>query len=166
MKTREENIENAMQSNWLVVFGDLLTLLLCFFVSVLTLHPIGETKHSKQTSENTAEISSAHSVEPDNAELEKSGTVIAQLESQEVLKRKVLLSELDFGDANEEHRGNLELLKNDLIREGYKLRSVQVSVCGHQEGAREELSWYVSMERSVRIKSQLVDIRPSLMRFR
>jgi len=92
-KSMSEKVDYKNYGNsWMVSFGDLLTLLLCF---VLSLVSYGHIKPINQTGEKEEKISNINLLSQEEKNLKKShknGTVVASY------KRKVFFSLADFDD--------------------------------------------------------------------
>lgn len=77
---------------WLVTFGDLLTLLLCFFLTMVTFGPLGNNEKTS-TNQGVTAPTAASTQEPQGGSLlQDSGTVIANIQSDD--------SERDLGVRN------------------------------------------------------------------
>jgi len=122
---------------WLITFGDLLTLLLCFFLAIISLN-----------SQKIKELVTKRTIS-------SPGTLLAQPTSGE--KRLWLtLSE------NEVESDNLNsLLKTKLAglskAEKIEIADVYIEVCDLSEEFNDEWKWHSSLERVLTLKRQVVD---------
>jgi flagellar motor protein MotB len=159
-------------SLWLVTFGDLLTLMLCFFLATISLRPLSSTSTSALTTQNnkvsTAKLNSL-------VQLKGAGTRLAAKEEElsaprpAEIRKQVVLSEGSFLRARAElSRSAQSQLNNAVTTDGYEVRSVAIQVCTDKKGYVAEKTASLSVERALRVRGQLIDrgISPEALRVR
>lgn len=147
--------EQPIQFKWMVTFGDLLTLLLCFFLTIVSFSPLNSNNDRPQTQ---------MAVEKQDA----SGTTIASTSSEEEADRTTASSSGLFFYA-EDFVGEVGGLGGDVLNRltsqlkmpGYLTKSASESLgalliegCG--EGMDEE-SWLMALSHVSQIRGQLLD---------
>lgn len=134
IKTPDRHLND---SNWMITFGDLLTLLLCFFCAILATNP-NNFEHLAQSS------------------LEKEpGTFIAQFGGREWLAVSGLAGEREVKEAvigaipkqGEAHP----------TQKSGEIADIYVEVCDRSVDKPESWSWHQSMELALKVKRQLID---------
>lgn len=120
-------------THWMVTFGDLLTLLLCFFCAMITLNA------------NNINILAQSSTAP------AAGTVIAPLMERQWLYFSEMPSSVEIKVALLKHQQEHPTLKNAEIADIY------VEVCTGSVDKSDQDGWSQSIERALAIKRQLVD---------
>lgn len=149
-------------SRWEMTFGDLLTLLLCFFVWLIPF----SVQHATEKRHSNQDISEENIV-PRNSEGEIAahGTPFAPsaMRDNQVEVRFAAqdFAENDFSLAPE-MKGHL---KKQLLSGDYELNSVLVESCA---GAENSEPWFDSMQRGLMVRGQLIDagFRPGALRLR
>jgi flagellar motor protein MotB len=133
-KRAESQIGDA---HWMITFGDLLTLLLCFFCALLTLNANKLDRLAKLSTEQ----------EP--------GTLLASFNEDDEGRAWLSLSELDEAKDLKgvllKQQGEHPTLKNAEIADIY------VEVCNRAIDKPEEWSWHQSIQTALQLKRQLVD---------
>jgi len=124
---------HAGDTHWMVTFGDLLTLLLCFFCAVITLN--------------------AYNIKGLNVSQRPSGdgTVIAASTQRQWFYFSEVPSSVEIKGALLKHQQEHPTLKNAEIADIY------VEVCSGSVGEPDQDGWSQSIERALAIKRQLVD---------
>lgn len=140
MYRRDNN--HIISRSWLTTFGDLLTLLLCFFVCILSIAPLDETGTAK-TASNIAETESGTGL---------AGTLGSGSEIE------LLIPEAEYAESltrvSEKVR-NMALLQQK--PEDTLIREALIETCFNETEVYEGESWYRSIERSLELQRQLVD---------
>lgn len=173
--------EEGLHSSWMLSFGDLLTLLLCFFLCALSFSPLnphrGNEAISKQN-QQLADSTASTSVVP--VALERAGTALAKLnpeasefgtltkpnDSSELV---VNLSESDFiRDAWEPVPNAIDKVKSQVRETSYAVLGVKLESCFPEQARAEEAAWAGSMSRILSMRGQLIDagLPAALMRYR
>lgn len=156
------------EAHWFITFNDLLTLLLCFFVSTITLGSSG-TGNSAGKSEQLEELIPKQELLGErDTPITKNGTAIAnKVDAGSGVRtgagRVWLLSESDFNGLTlsaEATKGLIELSK----MEG-KALTVTAETCVPGE-LPVSAAWQLSLERVLALKSQVLDAHfpPELLR--
>lgn len=131
-------------TTWLTSFGDLLTLLLCFFLSILSLNPFPATKSSEVPAVERSK--------------QQTGTTLANA-SKEVKKREFLIYSHSAGADEQaflkEVRG---MLTASNIEQSHSITSVSLEGCSDELEQFEGESWFVSMDRTLSLYRQLIDV--------
>ncbi len=160
----------TIQTNWLLSFGDLLTLLLCFFLSVLSLSPLNPAYKSPEKGKSKQIVNEPPSTEATGAAGKTSGGIELANSSGTVAdpsvgssannfkQLSVWLTEADFRE------GNLELLpeaqerlKSQVFGSAYERVSVRIEGCAEVEQGRAEAAWAASLSRILTLRSQMID---------
>lgn len=159
-------------SLWLVTFGDLLTLMLCFFLATISLRPLYVSPHSSVT-ERKAET---FRTKPDAAVgAETAGTRLAatQLEPSvpqpEEIEVSVALTEASFaGSPAYFSRTVRAQLRKAVFTDGYDLRTVTVHACAGNRRYAAGQTASLSVERALRVRGQVIDmgVAPQAVRIR
>jgi hypothetical protein len=128
---------HAGDTHWMVTFGDLLTLLLCFFCAVITLN--ANNIKDLNTSLNTSQRPRGD------------GTVIAANTQRQWFYFSEVPSSVEIKGALLKHQQEHPTLKNAEIADIY------VEVCSGSVGEPNQDGWSQSIERALAIKRQLLD---------
>jgi hypothetical protein len=141
----------------MVSFGDLLTLLLCFFIAIVAFHRHGSSQipanDVPDTGNHEEKIDAGHFYQQDPSD----GTPLALLpvSSPGTVLR---LEPADFGGQEEQMTDEAEHWFRTAIKsEDYSLTAVRLEVCGNTSPGREDTGWYLSMRRALAMRRQLVD---------
>ncbi|MCB0311063.1 MAG: hypothetical protein KDD42_07500, partial [Bdellovibrionales bacterium] len=150
-------------NTWLVSFGDLLTLLVCFFIAILSASPM-----------NPANSTSASSVSAQNYDEKvrrwlrstsrlRSGTTLANYTDETGPNSDLIKLRIDLGNQSFLQNGvTLEpktrrQLKRVIALQGYELQTAAISSCSTEGGAALEKAWFVSMDRALEVRRQMID---------
>lgn len=141
---------------WMLSFGDLTTLLLCFFVSAISLSPLNPLIPQHQN------IVSDANLEP--------GTSIASSQSRETLtpatrppefrylEEQVLETEFDSQTAELTAAG-LARVKERMKLDGYRLVAANILTCSGRMPEKSEMeAWELSLSRILGLRRQLIDV--------
>ncbi|RMG42260.1 MAG: hypothetical protein D6719_06870 [Candidatus Dadabacteria bacterium] len=158
LQSRKNNISDTQR--WLVTFGDLLTLLLVFFLSIISFGNFGSPRI---TSNNYA---SAHKNFKNPVRKEflqrpgQTGITIAHLTDRDSPdgEVRIVFKETDF----ESQSGVLlkkarKHLKKKVVTAAYLTEQAVVEACRANNGERDAAAWFVSAGRLLDLRSQLVD---------
>lgn len=143
--------------SWLVTFGDLLTLMLCLFVTIVSQSPLNPATEQAQNgvSPRSAEQSAKYS--RSIVDFQSPGTTLAPSNDVEGVAELTFL-ESDFsGEAGELVEASQKAVKNEVIRAGYDVSAAAISTCSLDQGASEDAKWLSSVSRSFSLRRQLVD---------
>lgn len=166
-------LEKKVQTIWLITFGDLLTLLLCFFVATITLSRAGLSSFTEANRQERSKIEgleapplNRHSAVP----AEETGTLIANKKSEalpgllEVAEGSKTFVELSLPEGLLTE-GLLALLpgveksiRPYLERRFLKAVAADVEVCRSAMRNGEEASWLAGGERALLLNRQLIDL--------
>lgn len=145
---------------WIVSFGDLLTLLLCFFLLAISLSPLNPEaikQANRVTTRNEEVKSQAHSVDTQIAD---SGTALAKLSlgNGDTALAEYRFTSGDFVSGQDKLTDSGQLrVKSIAIPAGYVMKRATAETCvdsGELElSAAEDLAF----RQSLRLRSQLVD---------
>ncbi len=162
-------------SVWLVTFGDLLTLLLCFFIATMTLHPSHSPSTRRATARNST-ISGKESVL--DAGQRALGTTLALTQDrqsvlhqppEEKIEVKVALSDDSFAQVRSKLSDTAKRkLNNAVFTDGYSVRAVVVHACADKKRYAAEETASLSVERALKVRGQLIDsgVAPEVVRVR
>lgn len=154
-------------SNWLVGFGDLLTLILCFFVSVISLsspkiNQITEIKHESSANYPDSKLESG-----DNLQLAQDGTEIAFIDMSEeggLIKRdfeKIVFYQDQFEHSSYVLRAEpLLSLKETIDRTSYNVNRLKIETCSHVQMSETNESFEESSKLLLALKRQVFDTLP------
>lgn len=143
MKLPNNNLQNEDNSDrWLVTFGDLLTLLLCFFLSIVAID--GERIRDKVSQKNS----------------DISGTGIAKREGREIKKW------LSF-DQKEVEGGAFRATLKGKLSDHFKDQPLEftrviLEICDRESGLGQEWNWHGATSQALAVRSQIVDAMPEL----
>jgi flagellar motor protein MotB len=132
---------------WLISFGDLLTLVLCFFISVISLSPLNPgvkapAKPGIQLADNKK-----------NIQAETSGNKSLSLS---IFEKDLAASEVSITDAA------IERLKNQVSPAGYKTREVKVETCWRSGESDLSGSWEKTLGLLGGLRRQVFDAIPGM----
>ena len=119
---------------WLVSFGDLLTLLLCFFVTIIAQSPLNPRSAKSEALR----------------EKQEAGTEFAPSVSRSLFKT-LTLSQQDF---QKDSGGIAQALKSSVILDGYEVSKASLSSCSPGVG---ETSWFEATKQALSLRRQLID---------
>lgn len=146
----KEEIASLHDLVWSTTFCDLVTLLLCFFLTMVSFGPIG--KAHRQTIENQTES------QPDKAKSE-TGTGLA-LKGEGVEKRVFMLTRDDVTElANGSVTAALNEVKNIAASGGYEKRRIRITVSPQAPDTPEGEKWLSIIQRLSNLQRQLFDAR-------
>lgn len=147
------------QPGWLVSFGDLITLLLCFFICLVSFSPINPANSS-----NTAVQGDNSESNNQHTDTEDSGTAIADTLPHSG-KNKILLFEQDFAiETGSLVPSALLALKKGMVREGYEIDQAMISACGGKSVLNDDQAWRQAMSRVLAVRRQVFDGRTEELR--
>ncbi len=139
-------LNNNKRGTWLTSFGDMLTLILCFFLTVVSLGPLNTASARNNEDKLTK---NKHNL----------GTTIAKSEEDE-LRKEISFEETVFSSNPDNQIFGLSELVNELIdTETYRIKSVSIETCNAELETKEGQSWHVSMQRALALNSQLIDTK-------
>ncbi len=153
----------------MITFGDLLTLLLCFFVTTLTTGPLSTRKEAKESKAvrpivEPTMLSQAH------------GTVLASnLEESSVVPtisttavRVLTLNKVAFERWGGLSAEGLGKLSSFVTAEHFMTATAEVEVCADSSGAGSNVAWALSRQRVQAVYDVLVGlgVEPSNINFR
>src|SRR5690606_22976012 len=149
--SRSRSTEAELHSSWMLSFGDLLTLLLCFFLCILSFSPLNPhrpsediDKHNQIVALSAAELQGGGSVPGQTgtalaelqAEAREFGTLAKVSNSNELV---LTLSDSDFaGGGWEATPAVLSRVKSQVIETSYAVLGVKVESCFPERGRAEE----------------------------
>ena len=127
---------------WLISFGDLLTLVLCFFISVISISPLNPEIKSK--------IQSGTQLAHNNKEIERAGAVKKDL--------TLSISENDlFPLVNKITNEGLERLKKLIPKDTYNIKGIRIESCKRGPAGNNAEKWSQSASLISELRSQLID---------
>jgi len=166
-------LEQKVQNIWLITFGDLLTLLLCFFIALITLSGTGYHSFTEAVRDSFSENKALEGEGLDDLSQEDSksfGTLIAQKESEpklglvEIETSDATFVELSFREldlANTEVVAG-EALKRELMpyfsKDYLKSQVADVEACSAQGLSSNMPSWSLAGVRAIQMRRQLIDL--------
>ncbi len=164
------HLEKKVQNIWLITFGDLLTLLLCFFIAVITLSGAGvksfQDAMEKTASENNDLVRARYSPSRET----ETGTVVANLRQEakpalvEVQAEGRTILEMTFSEP--QLSAGVEPAAEALNRvltpwtrkDSLKASTADIESCVPLETAAEEAAWSISSARALAVRRQLIDL--------
>lgn len=171
----------SIQSNWMLSFGDLLTLLLCFFLSVLSLSPLNPANENRINVKENQEVIQPKQDQPSVTRSNPgSGTALAKLstaggvltpeqKASDSNMLELLLSQDDFEGLGWDLKAESQLrVKNQVIGTAYPVRRVTIESCFGSVPGSEETAWAGAISRILSLRSQLIDggLNPNLFAYR
>ncbi|MDC0359073.1 hypothetical protein OAO01_09675, partial [Oligoflexia bacterium] len=159
---RRDAVQNRLSfsnSRWLTTFGDLLTLLLCFFLCVITFSPPTTQQETPlhNTSSRNLTRNQPEAVEPKPDQ--PAGTLIAPLMS-EFKALEIRFTEADYIEGTTRLSGSaLARLRNEINSDGYRAMEMLIAACAPDHSAGSAQSWFSSTGRVFNLRGQLLDAR-------
>ncbi|MCO6430370.1 MAG: flagellar motor protein MotB [Deltaproteobacteria bacterium] len=159
---------------WMVSFGDLLTLLLCFFISIISLSPLNPAASSSQDGINASSDGTNLPIEAPQQRITSSGTQLAEVnfisgKAGLPLGEVVLaFSGKDFSPYGGELLGDGQKAIKSLFAEGsYLAGPVVIESCSTEFVGGSEIAFEKAARRAASLKRHLIDTRPAAeFRFR
>lgn len=130
--------------NWLISFGDLLTLLLCLFVANY------KVAHTHASSQAPEDIDNYQEVEVDKSH----GTHIAKTLLTESISTLSFSSNEFDGGSGELTPKALKRVKSIEIPRGYAVSAVTAKICSEK---KDEQGWHQIVTRALTLPRQLID---------
>lgn len=155
LELRGRQVLPANDSLWAVTFSDLITLLLCFFLTMISFGPIGTAYREGEAPELTPE--SISQVPP------KDGTSLAI--SGEGVQRRVFelfeedLSRIAQGGTSE----TLEEVKKTIESDSYDSRRVTITVAPGSKNEGQGERWLSIIQRLSGLQRQVFDAQPKTL---
>ena len=146
---------------WLITFGDLLTLLLCFFLSTVAL-PLRATKH--QAPEIVKDMSPTDIKQVQPLVDPPSGTLLATYHDEsldglkEMPSREYAIREAFFAPGTKTlSEEGVRNLKSTPLSTGYELESAEIQFCADEKRYSGVRGRRLSTGRVLSVRSQLID---------
>lgn len=159
-----------IESNWLLSFGDLLTLLLAFFISVFSLSPLNPAVRSAKNSERHEQLSTdSRSDKPGFIPRAIPGTALADIGSgarsptQDVRASKaehldIWLSAADFEEGTDELGIRAQArIRTQVIGNSYRVLGIKIQSCSELPPELEDIGWMASSRRILALRRQFLD---------
>lgn len=142
-------------NGWLVTFGDLLTLVLCFFLVVLLHSPIGPL--------GAAEVQEADELESENSQSDKAsdGISIALTEGVKQTERRLVVRYLEEEFAQptfELAEVAREKLHKAISSGGYPVLTAEVRTCVNGLESKRDSRWFDATARGLALWRHSLDI--------
>ena len=162
---------------WMITFGDLLTLLLCFFLTIIGLGPLGKGKITQSNKDVTAQKAEAPTAREERMMARASGTILANITNESApgvrssssqRSLRLVISRTDFS-ADEVSLGESAVLR--IASAGEEIRNsmrVRIETCGEPGSAeldRQVVERAKSLAAAVRgtgIDAALIDYAPMI----
>ena len=154
---RGNRLSQRASSRWLTSFGDLLTLLLCFFICIVSLSREKQPDRPTRTRLTTWNDMDSDALLYKQTGKQRGGTGIAPLRDgpQKVTLR---FGREDFTVGGEQLSSQaVDWMKSAIDIKGYRVKPHEVVVCAHNGTPGESADWYRAMQRVSDIRSQLID---------
>ncbi|NMC62767.1 MAG: hypothetical protein GYA55_06305 [SAR324 cluster bacterium] len=166
-------LEKKVQNIWLITFGDLLTLLLCFFIALITLSGAGYHSFREAIEDSSGENRGLGGNDAMSLFQERSksiGTLIAkkdlslrpglvEIETSDATFVELSFRELDLTNST---LAAGEALKKELMpyfsRDYLKVQLADVEACSGQGLSGNGLSWSLAGAHAIQIWRQLIDL--------
>jgi flagellar motor protein MotB len=167
---RNDLSERAIHSNWILSFGDLLTLLLCFFLSIISFSPLNPANNVPVIVEEDQPVEQVSTnVLPDAPTGSEPGTALANLTSSDAEltpeRNRSYFSGLRFWLNESDYSGlgwepseeAAKRIKNQVVRTSYQPKRVTIESCFDAGVKGAETVWAGSISRILNLRSQLID---------
>ena len=146
-------------SYWLMTFGDLLTLLLCFFVAIVSL---SRHQHDADLVE-AAEFEASQITETiDEITRITAGASHGAKIALDIDNRNLTEVLLEQGDVDpEKHRLNSageQVMEKAIRLVSYPIRSIVIETCSRRGNAEAAIAWHESVSMSLGIQRQIHDM--------
>lgn len=144
-------------SGWLTSFGDLLTLLLCFFICIVSL-----SRKDPAAIIGPQDVMRWNDKKFDQARVEANGETVGGITiaplTGEPEKITLHFGREDFAANGEKLSSQaVEWMKSAMFVEGYRTAPQEIVACGHSGAPRESADWYRAMQRVFNLRGQLID---------
>ena len=162
-------LERKVQTIWLITFGDLLTLLLCFFIAVISLSGAGyrsfQEVQQSQVSDSGG-LRGQKATVPNETSVGTGGTIVATLKSEtgatldEVEADGATLLELGFSEVRNPEgtvEASRKILSPYLERRYLKGVSGDIETCTVQMGSSEDPARFRTDAVALNMRRQLID---------
>ena len=155
-------LEKKVQNIWLITFGDLLTLLLCFFIAIITLSSSGKRSFTE------AEASPPGTLAPDASAAKPTGIIVAQ-QSTEARPQLTVAKlgnettiELLFNEQERHDAGQFlrEALSPYIDTQKLKSAGGDVEACSGAASGGDEAAAMQSVALALQVRSQIIDLLP------
>lgn len=156
LSSRQQEAQNRGEGLWLLSLGDLLTLLLGFFIALIGSSPLNPAVRSTN-SEHSTSNSGGGSSRLSDAEV---GTAIAELDMQtpETPVRHVVFGEDDFEAMGMSMRDGVYGSRvSAAIPESYRVSGMLIESCGGVSGASGASGWDGAAARALAVRGQAID---------
>lgn len=147
---------SVVDDSWLLSLGDLLTLLLCFFLCLVASSPLNPSYHRGNPVLDKEIGDDPYPAVPTVESQFESGTPFAISFNGATYKEFTLLQN-HFGDSGEfSNESKISALSvMDLDR--YELEKATIETCTPAEGGARETDWYSALNHALSTRSQLID---------
>lgn len=171
----------SIHSNWMLSFGDLLTLLLCFFLSILSFSSLNPSNDRAQKHDKVQGVGGPEPILADTEGRQTAaGTQLANLEGSDekatlpanasvVNGLRLWFGESDYvGLGWELSEVAIQRLKSQVVRTAYAPKRVTIESCLGSTVIGDETAWAGSISRILGLRSQLIDagLAPGTFRYR
>lgn len=164
-KKLEDHEGDSSGYAWLVSFGDLLTLLLCFFLAIVSMSPLNPHVSSNKKTDSSATY--AKNIRPPEviAENMNDGITLALSLAEEVNGAPITefqehwLKETDFVDQGMHLMPEkLKMIKKLVVESNYLLRNVEIETCEKPPLTKIREHGSPGLERGLNIRRQVLDV--------
>ncbi len=156
----KDNGSKAPEEMWLLGFGDLSTLILCFFLALLISSPVnpayrrGNSQLGVEPGDGPFEAQAK--IETVFSDSVKPGTELAKPISDESYKELILLRSYYDEEMNIASLLQKSVL-NGIDLGVYEVSELSIETCSPNEGIPKETDWYLSLSNALSTRRQLVD---------
>jgi flagellar motor protein MotB len=143
LRNQKRSHQSLMSDSWATSFSDLVTLLLCFFLTMISFGPLGKPA-------------------PKSAQIDTKtpGTSLA-LEGSGVQRRIFGLTPEELSGASSEERSKaLNELIASVLLDGYQRKKITVTVSPETQSEQGAVRWMSIIQRLSGIHRQLIDAAP------
>lgn len=138
---------------WLITFSDLLTLVLGFFLVVISLSDIGKRTPPVEVATDNPNAVTVSAARGDR----ESGTAIAEvITSPSVSEFHLRSSDFENGSAALDS-DRLEKIKKAVALTGYKESQIRIETCSESGGEQDGQNWFIALGRVSALRRQLLD---------
>jgi len=154
--------------NWLLTFGDLLTLLLCFFIAMVSFSDLNTSPQKKEYQAKSVDYKAATQPEMNSGRLSSNGTTLALNEVRQESKsasdsfEEYWFVEKDFSNlVTDIDPRSAEELKRRVTRLDYRAKQIEVQTCDAKNQLHDGTSNEVAVLRALALRRQVIDALPS-----
>lgn len=148
---------SPQRNSWLLTFGDLLTLMLTFFVSFLLFHDPEDLSANTNIQGNQKDKLSIQDFPGKIARVDGIGTPIAFLEGERNPRSLAFSVSFQEGEGRSFSSKSWDMLKKAVETETYCLSQLSLQACVPAQGLGRQADYKKHLQAALRLQSQILD---------